>query len=179
MSEMLWLPVLVIAALLLAAAWMLAHAHRLKRAGGLPSGKIIYDDVSHLARAPLEAQRYGLRGKPDYLLQDQREQLIPVEVKSGAVPQSGRPYDSHVLQLAAYFLLVEESFDEAPPYGLIRYRNRSLRVANLPQLRARLLATLKRMRAQLVAGHAERNHSQAARCARCSFAHACDERLEN
>jgi CRISPR-associated exonuclease Cas4 len=177
MSEMLWLPVLLVAGLLVLAAWMLARAHWLKRAGGLPHGKIVYDDVSHLARAPLVAARYGLRGKPDYLLQNAHEQLIPVEVKSGAAPNTGRPYDSHVLQLAAYFLLVEEALEETAPYGLIRYRNRSLRVANSPQLRARLLATLQKMRAQLAAEEVRRNHAQASRCARCSVAHACDERL--
>lgn len=177
MSEMLWLPIAIIAALLLAAAWMMWHAHGFQRAGGLPPGKIVYEDVSHLARVPLTAPRHGLRGKPDYLLQTETEALIPVEVKSGTAPPSGQPHDGHVLQLAAYFLLIEEALDETAPYGLIRYRNRSLRVKNAPQLRARLLSTLRRMRSQLAADEVRRNHTQAGRCARCSVAHACDERL--
>ena len=177
MSEMLWLPATLIALLLLLAAWLLARAQSLKRAGGLPPGKIVYEDVSQRAREPLRAARYGLRGKPDYLLQTEDDELIPVEVKASDAPPTGKPYDSHVLQLAAYFLLVEETFDEPAPYGLIRYRNRSLRVLNAPPLRARLLNTLRRMRAQLASGAARRNHTQASRCARCSVAHACDERL--
>jgi CRISPR-associated exonuclease Cas4 len=177
MSEILWLPVAIIAVLLLAAAWMMWRAHGYQNAGGLPAGKIVYEDVSHRARKPLTAARYGLRGKPDYLLQTETEALIPVEVKSGAAPPSGQPHDGHVLQLAAYFLLIEAALDEVAPYGLIRYRNRSVRVKNVPQLRARLLATLRRMRAQLAAEDVRRNHTQANRCARCSVAHACDERL--
>jgi CRISPR-associated exonuclease Cas4 len=177
MSEMLWLPIAVIALLLLAAMWMMWQAQGYQRAGGLPSGKIVYDDVSHLARTALNAPRHGLRGKPDYLLQTDDKAIIPVEVKSSAAPSSGQPHDGHVLQLAAYFLLIEEALDETAPYGLIRYRNRTLRILNAPQLRARLLNTLRRMRAQLVATDVRRNHTQAARCARCSVAHACDERL--
>ena len=177
MSEMLWLPIAVIALLLLFGAWLMTRAQSLKRAGGLPKGKIVYEDVSHLTREPLQAPRHGLRGKPDYLLQNEDDALIPVEVKSSAAPASGQPYDSHVLQLAAYFLLVEEALNEAPPYGLIRYRNRSVRVLNAPPLRARLLKTMRRMRGQLADESVSRNHAQAKGCARCSVAHACDERL--
>ncbi|NOT61759.1 MAG: Dna2/Cas4 domain-containing protein [Acidobacteria bacterium] len=177
MSEMLWFPVAIIAVLLLAAMWMMWRAQSYQRVSGLPAGKIVYEDVSHLAHAPLNAPRHGLRGKPDYLLQTEDEALIPVEVKSSASPTSGQPHDGHVLQLAAYFLLIEEALDETAPYGLIRYRNRTLRIVNAPQLRSRLLNTLRRMRTQLTADDVRRNHTQTARCARCSVAHACDQRL--
>ena len=178
MNDVLWLPVAIVVFLLLTAMWMMWRAQHYRRTGGLPAGKVVYEDVSHLARAPLSAPRYGLRGKPDYLLQTQDEALIPVEVKSGAAPASGQPYDGHILQLAAYFLLVEETLHETPPYGLIRYRNRTLRVINAQPLRSRLLNTLRRMHAQLTAEDIHRSHHQTSRCARCSVAHACDERLD-
>lgn len=173
-----WAIPLMIALLLMAlGVLLLTRARQLRAVSGLPKGNIVYEDVSGLARKPLYVRALGLTGKPDYLLRDQRGNLIPVEVKSGAVPRGGRPYQSHLLQLAAYFILVEETFDSRVPYGLIRYRNRTLQVANSRALRAQLLDTLARMRALLARGTARRNHQQAQRCARCSVAHACDERL--
>jgi CRISPR-associated exonuclease Cas4 len=178
MSDMLWLPFTIIALLLLVGAWLLSQAQRINRATGLPPGKITYEDVSNLAQVALMSAKHGVRGKPDYLLQDEANQMIPVEVKSRQAPPSNKPYDGHVLQLAAYFLLVEEALNGRVPYGLLRYRNRTLRVRNTPQLRGLLLSTINKMRAQLAADNAYRNHANPAKCARCSFAHACDEKLE-
>ena len=79
------------------------------------------DDVGagrELAR-PLYARRYGLTGKPDYLIERGGAQ-IPVEVKPGRRAQ--QPYDSDLMQLAAYCALVEETSGRAPPYGLLCWR---------------------------------------------------------
>ena len=65
------------------------------------------------------SRSFHLSGRPDYLVQQGRD-LIPVEVKSGRAPRDG-PYSSHILQLAAYCLLVEEAYDRRPPYGLLLY----------------------------------------------------------
>src|ERR1051325_11454393 len=96
----------VILLLVVLAALLLARSNRLRRGSGLPPGKIVYQDVSGLAKKPLYSSRLGLTGKPDYLLKDQHDNLIPVEVKSGSAPHGGRPYQSQLMQLAAYFLLV-------------------------------------------------------------------------
>lgn len=172
-------PLLFIVLLLFAAlaALLFARAGQLRQSSGLPKGKIVYQDVSGLAQKPLFSRRLGLTGKPDYLLQDPRDNLIPVEVKAGYAPRSGQPYESHLLQLAAYFLLVEDVLQRPVPYGLIRYRNQTIQVANTDELRERLMKTLGRMRMLLARGAAQRNHEQAQRCVRCSMAHACDERL--
>jgi len=170
----LFIAALVIAMLALA---MLAHSGRLWRQSRLPKGEIVYEDASGLAKEPLYSKRLDLSGKPDYLLKDQGGSLIPVEVKSGYAPRDDQPYDSHLLQLAAYFFLIEDVLQCSTPYGLIRYRNRDLQVPNTDELRKKLMDTIAQMRTLLVRGEAHRGHDQAQRCARCSLAYVCDERL--
>jgi CRISPR-associated exonuclease Cas4 len=172
-------PLLVIAAVLLAivALALTVVSSYLRRRSGLPEGDVVYEDASGLAKEPLYSRRLGLSGKPDYLLRDRDDNLIPIEVKSGAAPRGDQPYESHLLQIAAYFLLIEDVLQYSTPYGLIRYRNRTLRVANSDELREELMDAIGQMRIILVHGEAHRDHDQAHRCARCSMAHACDERL--
>lgn len=165
---------LVIAILALA---MLTHSGRLWRLSRLPKGEIVYEDASGLAKAPLYSKRLDLSGKPDYLLKDRDGSLIPVEVKSGYAPRDDQPYDSHLLQLAAYFFLIEDVLRRPTRFGLIRYRNRDLRVANTDDLREKLMNAIAQMRTLLVRGEAHRSHDQEQRCAKCSLAYACDERL--
>lgn len=149
----------------------------LRRRSGLPAGEIIYEDASGKNSRVLISQHYGLRGKPDYLLADDAGGVVPVEVKSGLLPKSRRPPRSHALQLAVYFILVEDDLQRHVSYGLIRYRNGELRVENTDELRAELLEIVEEMRDALLAEEAHRSHAETRRCAACSMAHACDERL--
>lgn len=151
-------------------------AQSLRRRSGLPAGEIVYEDTSGATSEVLYSATYGLCGKPDYLLEED-DCLIPVEVKSSAAPPNGRPYLSHRMQLAVYFLLVEEEFNQAVPYGLLRYRDRTLEVENTDELREQLLDIVAEMHAILQDGEAYRSHDIARRCAGCSVAYACDERL--
>jgi CRISPR-associated exonuclease Cas4 len=173
------LPLMFVAVVLLAivALAMIGISSRLRRQSGLPEGEVVYEDASGLARKPLFSRRLGLSGKPDYLLRDQDDNLIPVEVKSGTAPRGDEPYESHLLQIATYFLLIEDVLQYSTPYGLIRYRDRTLRVKNNDELREELMDVIGQMRALLIRGEAHRNHDQPQRCARCSMAHVCDERV--
>ena len=101
-----------------------------------------------------------------------------MEVKSGYAPSDDQPYDSHLLQLAAYFFLIEDVPQRPTRYGLIRYCNRDLRVANADELRKRLMDAVAQMRTLLVRGEPHRGHDQLQRRPRCSMAHVCNERLE-
>jgi CRISPR-associated exonuclease Cas4 len=156
---------------------MLALSSRLRRQSSLPKGEIVYEDASGLAGETLFSKRLGLSGKPDYLLEDRDGSLIPVEVKSGSAPRGDEPYQSHALQLAVYFVLIEDVLRRPAPYGLIRYRDRTLEVDNTDELREELMNTIAQMRRLLARGEARRSHNQKRRCAVCSMAHACDERL--
>jgi len=163
-------------ALLLIAVACLLLAKTLRRRSGLPAGEIVYEDTSGDDSEVLVSETYGLCGKPDYLLEED-DGLVPVEVKSGQSPRNGRPYPSHLMQLAVYFLLVEDVLEEDAPYGLIRYRDRTLRIENTDELREELLDVVAEMQAILQDGEAYRSHHSARRCAGCSVAYACDERL--
>ena len=106
--------------LLAAAALLLVAALRLRRSTGMPWTRVRAADTGSWRRldAPLRSQRYALVGRPDYVL-DTRDGSVPVEVKPGR--RAAAPYDSDVLQLAAYCLLLEDSEGRAPRYGLLRY----------------------------------------------------------
>src|SRR5215813_7701649 len=136
----------VAAPLLAIGAILLAASSRFGRKSGLPRGDVSYADASGQAQEPFISKRLLMAGKPDYLIKDRNGDLIPVEVKSSNAPRAGRPYESHLMQLAAYFLLLEDVLERPVPYGLIRYRNRTLRVANTDELRARLMDVIAQMR---------------------------------
>jgi CRISPR-associated exonuclease Cas4 len=155
---------------------LLAAGALLRRRTGLPWGRVVAEDVGagrELAR-PLYARRYGLTGKPDYLIA-RRGVTIPVEVKPGR--RSPRPYDADLMQLAAYCLLVEESTGRAPPYGLLRYADATFRLTYTEVVRDRLITTLEAMRDLLDADDAERSHDEARRCAGCGFRATCEDAL--
>jgi CRISPR-associated exonuclease Cas4 len=148
----------------------------------LPAGRLIYADTTRWRSvpAPLFSPTYRLTGRPDYLVQ-YWEEVIPVEVKSGTAPPGG-PYLSHLLQLAAYCLLVEEEYDVRPSHGLILYtgnhdQEQIYEIPYTPALKEKLLDTLDQMRLDLKEGQAPRSHEEPARCQACAFHSACDQAL--
>lgn len=163
-------------ALIALALALLAVGALARRRTGLPWGRVVAEDVGAgraLAR-PLFARRYGLTGKPDYLI-ERRGATIPVEVKPGR--RSPRPYDADLMQLAAYCLLVEETTGQAPPYGLLRYAETTFRLPYTEAVRERLLDTLDAMRELLDEDDAARSHDEAGRCAGCGFRAICEDAL--
>ncbi len=163
-----------VALLLLAGALLLA-ALRLRRSTGVPWARVRSSDTGwRPAEAPLISQRYGLVGTPDYLLES-RGGVIPIEVKPGRV--ADEPYESDLMQLAAYCLLVEDTTGRAPPYGLLRYATHTFRLEYTPAIRAELLVILEDMRADRFADDVPRSHDQPARCRGCGFYTQCDDRL--
>jgi CRISPR-associated exonuclease Cas4 len=170
--------ILLVCALLLLGGglFLLRRAHRLHQQTGLPQGRVIYADTGAWNRCerPLFSRRYLLTGRPDYLVDDGRTR-IPVEVKSTFCPSS--PYRSHVLQLAAYCLLVEEEYGQPPPYGIIRYHDQTYAVEYTAQLRAELLSVLAEMRQDLAATDVSPSHASPNRCRGCSYRDECEKKL--
>jgi len=156
--------------------WLLLRARAARRETGLPAGRVTYVDTGAWERCerPLFSNRYRLTGRPDYLVRS-REGLIPVEVKSGRAPQ--QPYLSHVLQLAAYCLLVEEQEARRPPHGILKYQDRTFEIDYTSALRDELLHVLADMRRALEARDVDRSHEEAARCRGCGYRHRCEQRL--
>ncbi len=174
-----WFFGLLILGLLL--LWLARRGHA---RSGLPQGRVIYTDTGGWNRLerPLFSQEFLLTGKPDYLVADGAD-VIPVEVKSSRAPvlqrHSGQaqPRLSHILQLAAYCLLVEECYRRRPPYGIIKYADRAFEVDYTPELEDELLATLDDMRDDLNHGDAPRNHDEPARCQFCGYNQHCELKI--
>ena len=143
---------------------------------GLPAGQIISRDTAGWERPPasLVARRLGLVGRPDYLVQVGKTQ-VPVEVKPLRSPR--RPYESDVIQLMAYCLLVEETTGLPPPYGILVYANQHWRLPYTPEARQAVLARLAEMRAAWTAANVPRSHTHPARCRACSVRDVCDQAL--
>jgi CRISPR-associated exonuclease Cas4 len=172
---MFWL--FALALILLFFGWLaLAHSRWLHRESGLPVGRLVYADSADWRpnSRPLYAKSYQLSGKPDYLVETAAG-IIPMEVKSTQAPKI--PYLGHLLQLAAYCLLVEETTGRTPPHGLLKYANALYEVDFTPELRRELLETMAAMRQARLAETVGRSHQQPGRCAACGLAYACDEAL--
>jgi len=162
----------IIAAIL---AWLLGRPRFAQT--GLLALKIRYANVGTIYQQPsLISARYGLSGRPDYLIRVD-DGVVPVELKSGRSPRSGRPYEGHMLQLAAYCLLVEDVCQAFVPYGLLQYEDRCIRVEYTSSLRRDLLGTLQEMRTAKRGGEPHINHNCPAKCRSCGFREVCGEGL--
>ena len=137
----------------------------------------IEGDIRYVGRQTsrlLKSERYGLTGRPDYILERGGE-IIPVEVKSGRKPKG--PLFSHVLQVAAYCLLLEEEGNTVT-HGILRYGDMEHEVEFDAEMRSMLLGKLKEMRRLKVTGDVHRNHHRPGKCHSCSRREMCPERLE-
>ena len=170
------IPIVVI--LIFLALILFGISRLLAKRTGIPDGRIIYSDpgVWKKALKPLYDAGIGLTGRPDYLIK-KGNQIIPVEVKSSWAPRS--PYDSHILQLAAYCVLVKSTYGQCPPYGLLRYKNRTFKVKFTSDLEERALEIIDIIRMQKNKEDIPRSHNQPNRCARCGYRNSCDQRLWN
>jgi CRISPR-associated exonuclease Cas4 len=138
------------------------------------TGQVAYVDSARERPKVFASERYGLTGRPDHVVVD-GDHHIPVEVKTGRVPRG--PLFSHILQVAAYCLLMEEEYGKAPPYGILRYGDVSHEIEYNDDLKRLLVTKLGEMRAALGKGEAHRNHNRPGKCAGCSRRAVCPERL--
>ena len=142
----------------------------------LPSGRVIHIDTGRLRKpeGTLFSANYSLVGRPDYLV-NQGGRIVPIEVKSGPAPVL--PYPSHMYQLAAYGLLIREHFGQAPPNGILKYRDRAVEIPLTERLLEEVAALLEEMRDDASAPSVDRSHEERNRCRACGFRSACDQRL--
>lgn len=122
-AELLLLALAVaVAAYVLLAWWSRSR----RRALGIAEGTIVSADNS-LVRAPtLRSERLGLVGRCDHLLRV-GDSYVPVEQK----PSTRRLQQSHILQVGALCLLVQDVYGARPPSGSNR------EVTNGPRLSAK------------------------------------------
>jgi CRISPR/Cas system-associated exonuclease Cas4 (RecB family) len=112
-----------------------------------------------------------------YYLVRTSDGIVPLEAKSTKCPAGGSPYDSHVMQLAAYCLLVESILGAEVPYGVIKYSDREIIVDYTEGLRDELITLLEGMRAAREAEDVHRSHLDIRRCSKCSMREVCTESL--
>lgn len=151
-------------------------ASRRRRRIGLPSGRIIYSDTNDWGpvEKPFYDRELGLTGKPDYLVET-KGHVIPVEVKSSRVHEG--PYDGHIFQLAAYCLLVQSQIGKRPPYGILHYPNRTYAIDFTPELEQSTLELIEEIHHNERRKELPRSHDIVARCNRCGYRRACDQKL--
>jgi len=167
-----WAILFLVLSLLL---WIVSRIRR--KNTGVPDGALLYADSSYMQSIPrpLYDSALQLVGKPDYVLRDKKGLTIPVELKSGAAP--AYPWDSHVMQLAAYCHLVQHHFGQRPPYGIIRYQNKSFKIQYTPDLESKLQALIAEMRQAELIESVCRSHQSVARCRGCGYSQICDQSL--
>ncbi len=171
------------------------------RAGVPAHSRVAFCDPGAWSKVedPLFSSRYGLIGKPDYVVSiegdksqtyasyqsrnhDQgdwgvpkRGLVIPLEVKQNR--SAAAPRESDVMQLAACGLLVEQVWGVKPPYGLLKYRDAIFRVEFTSGLRARLLDVMAAMRRDLQSKDVQCSHQEPDRCLDCGYRSNCGQAL--
>ena len=114
----------------------------------------------------LRSEKHNLRGKPDFIFKNMLTgRLVPMELKSGEIADTPRHGD--IMQLAAYFLIIEEAMGVRPKKGYLRYKNAMFKIKNTARLRRALLAVVADMRQMLATGEGQANPSFA-HCRYCA-----------
>ena len=169
--------VLVLLGLLLGSVIFWWAGRWMRRRLMFPSGG--FSPVSGLQQQ-LVSYKYGVTGKPDLIIE--REGFaVPVLVKTGRVDKS--PYESHLAQIMVHCLLIEEETQQAPPYGIIRYDNRTFEIDYDDEMFNSVVDLLDEMHTSREqfdreAGP-ERSHDIRQRCYACRYCKRCEESLVN
>lgn len=146
---------------------------RYQRAGrrtlGLDRGELAYADDSLVRRPTLRSERLLLAGRPD-LLEKIDGVYVPVEHK----PSSRRLQQSHILQVAAQCLLVEDLYGVRPPHSVVVLAGGVReRVTCSPELERGVLRVMEEMRRILASGAPPGPAWAAAKCRACGFRRVC------
>lgn len=137
-------------------------------------GRIEFIDDDRIRPKMFVSEKFGLRGRPDYVVLE-GEYHIPVEIKTGRTPRG--PLFSHILQTAAYCVLLEEEYGKPPPYGILKYGEVEHEIDYTPDLKKLVESKLADMRAARESGVVHRNHGRRMKCVHCSRNAVCPEKL--
>ncbi len=108
----------------------------------------------------LYSEKYDIQGKPDYIFKKALGRgLVPLEVKSGIIGDEKYPRKGDLLQLASYFLIIEEVYGVKPKYGKLVYRDYMFTVKNTRYIRKEVIKTVNAMRSMMKTGKGYANAS--------------------
>jgi len=128
--------------------------------------KTIYSDHKEKPEKALFSSKYGLVGKPDFILHT-KDGLLPLEIKHSNRPN--QPYFSHVMQLISYCLLIEEAKGAKPKYGFIQYkRGKPFAVPYTEGRKSFLIKTMQEMRDYIDSGESPKPIRKY-RCKKCGY----------
>jgi CRISPR-associated exonuclease Cas4 len=161
--------ILLLVASLLAYMVLSAWIRRERTATGLRNETLEWTDDSAVPSPTLRSKKYGLVGRPDQLVRVGKV-LVPIEQK----PRARRLQPSHVLQVAAQCLLVQEVYGVRPPHGVVVLGN-GIRehVEFTDALEQHLLEVMAQMRSFLNTDTAPAPRWVNNKCRACSFRKTC------
>lgn len=138
---------------------------------GLPPGDLVYEDADGQGEI-LYSDQVPLVGKPDYIIKLANGQLVPIELKL-SVQNAASPHSNHVIQVAAYCLILED-YSEAPPtYGILRYADCDFTVEYTPTLRKKVMRLLSEMERCDEKQRPQLARQKVTKCRACTFQAIC------
>jgi len=126
----------------------------------------------------LEDPQLSLGGAPDYVLITRAGEAIPLEIKWSEPGRGGAPKRDHLMQLAAYALLIERclrnEIKSSVKRGLIYYlrpQGKLIKVSITYGMKANIIKALKRMKA--IATGKQEPKPRTSKCRSCNYARHC------
>lgn len=142
-----------------------------QRALGLPEGELVYEDADGQGES-LSSSAFPLIGKPDYIVRLRDGRPVPVELKLN-VQDATAPYANHQIQVAAYCLILEDYFEQAPTHGILRYADREFTVEYTPAMRRKVIRLLEQMALCSAQEPPPLARQRVAKCRVCTFQPVC------
>ena len=128
--------------------------------------KAVYSDHREKPIEALFSPKYGLVGKPDFILHT-KDGLLPLEIKYSNRPN--QPYFSHIMQLISYCLLIEEVKGIKPQYGFIQYKGgRPFAIPYTENMKSFLIKTMCEMRDCIESGECPKPVRKY-KCKKCEY----------
>src|SRR5215472_2607579 len=142
-----------------------------RRVLGLPSGDLVYEDTDGQGEI-LYSDQVPLIGKPDYIIQLTNGQLVPIELKL-SVQNATTPQSNHIMQMAAYCLILEDYSEVPPTHGIVRYANGDFTIDYTPTLRKKVIRLLTEMRNCNEKQRPQLVRQKVTKCRACTFQPIC------
>lgn len=125
----------------------------------MPGYALLYADQKREGRGTedfgklLYSEKYDIQGKPDYVFCSRiLGRIVPMELKSGSIGEAPCPHEGDYLQLAAYFLILEDVYGKRPAFGRLVYQDYMFEIRNTRRVRRDVIRTLREMEKMLHSG---------------------------
>lgn len=111
--------------------------------------KLVYSDTKGSKQGAyiIKSEQHRLRGKPDIIYKSLfSNKYIPLELKSGSLGKnSDYPREGDLMQLIAYFFMIQETFSCKVPYGKLVYADCVFVVYNSKNNKHKFLSIINEM----------------------------------